>query len=216
MLWRTVCVTNRKHADGSAGRKSACNAGDTVSIPGSGRSPGEGNGNPLQYSCRGNPMDGGAWRGYSPWGRKESDTTDGQALSTKGSVGRTVDGDHGLQNSPRHPRVISAGHQVLAEKRSKPAAPQAVGSSSGSSTSVRPETRLLRAFGFGVWTQEVAALRCTASLRRWRAFSSRASQPLAPFHPSELLAASGPLVRAAGGRRTSAPAGIWRATRNGS
>ena len=42
--------------------KSACNAGDPRSIPGSGRSPGEGNGNPLQYSCLENPMDIGAWR----------------------------------------------------------------------------------------------------------------------------------------------------------
>ena len=40
---------------------SACNARDMSSIPGSGRSPGEGNGNPLQYSCLENPMDGGAW-----------------------------------------------------------------------------------------------------------------------------------------------------------
>ena len=40
---------------------SACNAGELGSIPGSGRSPGEGNGNPLQYSCLENPMDGGAW-----------------------------------------------------------------------------------------------------------------------------------------------------------
>ena len=40
---------------------SACSAGDPGSIPGSGRSPGEGNGNPLQYSCLGNPMDRGAW-----------------------------------------------------------------------------------------------------------------------------------------------------------
>ena len=39
----------------------AYNAGDQGSIPGSGRSPGEGNGNPLQYSCLENPMDGGAW-----------------------------------------------------------------------------------------------------------------------------------------------------------
>ena len=42
-------------------KASACNAGDLGSIPGSGRSPGEGNGNPLQYSCMENPMDGGAW-----------------------------------------------------------------------------------------------------------------------------------------------------------
>ena len=43
-------------------KASACTAGDLGSIPGSGRSPGEGNGNPLQYSCLENPMDGGAWR----------------------------------------------------------------------------------------------------------------------------------------------------------
>ena len=43
------------------GKESACNAGDPGSIPGLGRSPGEGNGNPLQNSCLENPMDGGAW-----------------------------------------------------------------------------------------------------------------------------------------------------------
>ena len=42
-------------------KASAYNVGDPGSIPGSGRSPGEGNGNPLQYSCLENPMDGGAW-----------------------------------------------------------------------------------------------------------------------------------------------------------
>ena len=44
---------------GSDGKASACNVGDPGSIPGLGRSPGEGNGNPLQYSCLENPMDGG-------------------------------------------------------------------------------------------------------------------------------------------------------------
>ena len=48
--------------DGSYGKASACNAGDLGSIPGLGRSPGEGHSNPLQYSCLENPMDGGAWR----------------------------------------------------------------------------------------------------------------------------------------------------------
>ena len=43
------------------GKASACNAGDLGLIPGSGRSPGEGNGNPLQYSCLENPMDRKAW-----------------------------------------------------------------------------------------------------------------------------------------------------------
>ena len=46
---------------GSEVKASACNAEDLGLIPGSGRSPGEGNGNPLQYSCPENPMDGGAW-----------------------------------------------------------------------------------------------------------------------------------------------------------
>ena len=46
---------------GSEVKASACNAGDLGSIPGLGRSPGEGNGNPHQYSCLENPMDGGAW-----------------------------------------------------------------------------------------------------------------------------------------------------------
>ena len=46
---------------GSEGKASTYNVGDPGSIPGSGRSPGEGNGNPLQYSCLENPMDGGAW-----------------------------------------------------------------------------------------------------------------------------------------------------------
>ena len=45
----------------SVGKESTCNAGDPGSIPRSGRSPGEGNGNPLQYSCLENPMDRGAW-----------------------------------------------------------------------------------------------------------------------------------------------------------
>ena len=46
---------------GSDGKASACDAGDWGLIPGSGRFPGEGNGNPLQYSCPENPMDGGGW-----------------------------------------------------------------------------------------------------------------------------------------------------------
>ena len=46
---------------GSEGKASACSAADLGSIPGLGRSPGEGNGNPLQYSCLENPMGGGAW-----------------------------------------------------------------------------------------------------------------------------------------------------------
>ena len=47
---------------GDIGKEAACNAGDPGLIPGLGRSPGEGNGNPLQYSCLENPMDTGAWQ----------------------------------------------------------------------------------------------------------------------------------------------------------
>ena len=47
--------------DGTATKESAWNAGDTGSVPGSGRSPRGGNGSPLQCSCLGNPMDRGAW-----------------------------------------------------------------------------------------------------------------------------------------------------------
>ena len=54
-------VTTIRFPGGSDSKSSACNAGDPGSIPGSGRSPGEGNGNPLQYSCPENSMDGGAW-----------------------------------------------------------------------------------------------------------------------------------------------------------
>ena len=46
---------------GSDGEELACNEGEPGSIPGSGRSPGGGNGNPVQYSCVENSMDGGAW-----------------------------------------------------------------------------------------------------------------------------------------------------------
>ena len=60
---------------GLSGKESACNAEDVSSILGLGRTPGEGNGNPLQYSCLGNSMDRGAWQGYSLWGCKESDMT---------------------------------------------------------------------------------------------------------------------------------------------
>ena len=71
---------------GSDGKVSAYDAGDSGSIPGWGKSPGEGNGNPLQYCRLENPMDGGAWWAtYSPWGCKESDMTERLPLPVPGS-----------------------------------------------------------------------------------------------------------------------------------
>ena len=55
---------------GSDGKESACNAGDLGSIPGSGRSPGEGHDDPFQYSCLENPHGQRSLEGYSLWGRK--------------------------------------------------------------------------------------------------------------------------------------------------
>ena len=64
-------VSYRHFPGGSDGKESVCNAGDTGLIPGSGSSPGEGNGNPLQYSCLENSMNREAlWA--SPWSCKKS------------------------------------------------------------------------------------------------------------------------------------------------
>ena len=59
---------------GSVGTESACNVGDLGSVPGLGRSPGRGHGNPLQYSCLENPHGQRSLVSYSPWGHKEQDT----------------------------------------------------------------------------------------------------------------------------------------------
>ena len=61
---------------GSAGKESACNAGDLSLIPGLGSSPEGEHGNPLQYSCLENPHEQRSLVGYSPWDRKESDMTE--------------------------------------------------------------------------------------------------------------------------------------------
>ena len=75
LSFKELCVW---HSD----KQSACNAGhagDLSLIPGSGRSTGKGNGNPLQYFCLGNPMDRGAWWATVRGVAKESDTTERQS-----------------------------------------------------------------------------------------------------------------------------------------
>ena len=68
----------------------AGDARDTGSIPGLGRSPGEGCGNPLQYSCLENPHGQRSQVGYSPWGHKELDTTERLSTSTGLVVARVL------------------------------------------------------------------------------------------------------------------------------
>ena len=60
----------------STGKESACNARDLGSIPGLGRSPGGGHGNPLQYPCLENPHGQRSLEGYSPWSHKELNVTE--------------------------------------------------------------------------------------------------------------------------------------------
>ena len=61
IYYRAICKFIYGFPGSSDGKESTCNAGKVGLIPGSGRSPGGGNSNPLQYSCLGNPMDRGAW-----------------------------------------------------------------------------------------------------------------------------------------------------------
>ena len=73
------CSLKKHFPGGLDGEESASNAWDLGLIPGWGRSPWEGNDNPLQYSCLGIPMDRGAWR--LPWGFKASDMTERPTFS---------------------------------------------------------------------------------------------------------------------------------------
>ena len=84
-----ICTWNIwKHTiDGSDSKESACNVGDVGSIPGSGRSLGGGHVNPLQYSCLENLHGQRSLAGYSSWGCKETDTTEGLSTAQSDNVG---------------------------------------------------------------------------------------------------------------------------------
>ena len=91
---------------GSDSKESACNTGDLGSIPESGRSPGEGKGYPLQYSCLENPMGEGAWRA-TVHGVAQSDMTEATYTHT-----HTHTHTEGLQTFVRIPLEISKNHQI--------------------------------------------------------------------------------------------------------
>ena len=77
---------------GSDGKESACNAGDLGSIPGSGRSPGGGHDNPLQYSILENPRGQRSLAGHSSWGRKQSDICDWVTKDSSGLSSTLISG----------------------------------------------------------------------------------------------------------------------------
>ena len=75
-LYHAMSLYQLGFPGGSDGKESASSVGDLGSIPGLGRSPGGGHGNPLQYSGLENPYGQRNLVGYSPWGRKELDTSE--------------------------------------------------------------------------------------------------------------------------------------------
>ena len=78
LLYRIIfyALSDRTGFPGGSNKESACKVGGLCSIPGLGRSPGEGNGYPLQYSCQEKSHGQSSLAGYSPWGHKESDMTE--------------------------------------------------------------------------------------------------------------------------------------------
>ena len=99
----------------SMGKEFACNVGDMGSTPGSGRSPGEGHGNPLQYSCLENPIDGGRSLGsYSPQRCKESDKTEATEHTHIQTFEELDSGKYSFTNSPflRFPKSHTLGSHL--------------------------------------------------------------------------------------------------------
>ena len=79
MIEALLKVEKLSFSGGTSSKNPPANTGDlrdSVSVPGLGRSPGEGHGNPLQYSCLENPHGQKSLEGYSPWCHKELDTTE--------------------------------------------------------------------------------------------------------------------------------------------
>ena len=112
-IWKIKCQksfevwTKKGFSGGSEVKASACNVGDLGSIPGLRRPPGDGNGNPLQYSCLQNPMDGGTWWAvYSPPGHKESDLTEWLNYEQR-NTSVNISGSKGKENIHRILKTVS-------------------------------------------------------------------------------------------------------------
>ena len=96
---------------GSDGKESACNSGDLALIPGSGRSPGEDNRYPLQYSCLENPMDRGAWQAAIHSVKKSRTRLKGLSMHVQGGWRSSI------QSAKTRPGADgSSDHQLLIAK----------------------------------------------------------------------------------------------------
>ena len=105
------CRTQDSHLSSLANRwlsvkNLPAHAGDTTSIPASERSPGEENGNPIPFSCLGNPMDRGSLVGYSSWNCQESDTT--ERLNSNRSLALTTLSYLSASEGPKGPATWGA------------------------------------------------------------------------------------------------------------
>ena len=109
-LWGFPC--------GSVGKESACNAGDLGSIPGSKSSPGEGNGNPLQYSCLKNPMDRGDWQATVYRAAKSWTRLKRQSMHTPGPSRASVVAQS-LKNSPVMQETACSAGDLGSDPRSE-------------------------------------------------------------------------------------------------
>ena len=139
------------------GKESTCNAGDLVSTPWLGRSPGGGHGNPLQYSCLENPYGQRRLEGYSPWGHKELDRTErlstAQCTTTLSVFSWNIEGRCQKQNDAH----LSAGVRALLTVRSQRGPSPHLSSLPGSGQCCSPSPNhwlWLAGFERGTWGKE--------------------------------------------------------------
>ena len=118
MIWAHGILMYVSFPGGSGGKESVCNVGNLGSVPGLGRSPGGGPGNPLQYSCLENPHGQRNLAGYSPWGHKELDTTEQLSIhaQTEGFPDGSVVKNLPTMQESQGTQVWSLGHEDPVEE----------------------------------------------------------------------------------------------------